>query len=89
MGDIVYLAQPNDFVNCTYFEAGNERIGLQTRDGEFSICRTSDNNHEIEILGKSKVFSREALAEFLHVASILLDDEGRWMPKDDLIAYDY
>jgi len=89
MNNVVYLSRPDDFKGCTYFNTEHNHIGLKMRDDSLAVLREPEGKFRVVLNGNSNLYSREELAEFIHTASILIDDEQRWMPKDELVACNY
>jgi len=89
MGDVVTLVQPDDFKGCTYFDTRHNHIGLKMRDDSLGILREPEGKFRFVLNGNSNLYSREELAEFIHTASVLIDDEQRWMPEGKLVACNY
>ena len=78
-----------DLVNCSYYELDDGGIGISMRDKSLMVLPL--NNYEIEVVlgDETKVFNRRELAEFIKVASVLIDSENRFMPDMDLIGLNY
>lgn len=89
MGDVVYLSQPDDFNGCTYFNTEHDHIGLKMRDDSLAVLREPGGKIRVVMNGRSNLYAREELAEFIHTASVLIDDEQRWMPEGKLVACNY
>ena len=91
MPNIINFPQ-QDLTHCSYTEINNT-IGVAIRDSSLELFDdgdiwqvqfTTDEGNKAA-LG----FTREELAEFLHVASALVDSEGRHIPPFELIGKDY
>ena len=89
MGNVVYLSQPDDFKSCTYFKNDEGKIGLQMRDESLAICNERNGEYSLTFHGAGQVYTREALAEFIQVAKILIDEQDRYMPNGELAAHNY
>ncbi len=89
MSNVVYLSQPDDFKGCTYFNTDRNHIGLKMRDDSMAVFREPENKFRFVLNGKSNIYTREELAEFIHTASVLIDDEQRWMPDGKLVSCNY
>ena len=94
MGEVIDFPS-NELKHCGYydFEGSDSGVSVSMLDESLamvsigdglSIQVISDEGHSIAL-----AFSREELAEFLHVASCLIDSEQRFMPRVDLIGKNY
>ena len=89
MGDVIEFKQKDDLNSCCYGIDDKENFAVITNDRSIQIKSLGDGNIEVTAFGKSGIYHRKELAEFLHVSSIFLDDEKKWLPKVDLISLDY
>lgn len=62
---------------------------MSVNGGMLQINKISKDEFEVIGSGKSVLYKREELAEFLWVAAIFLDSEQRHYPKVDLVGCDY
>ncbi len=82
-----------DLKDCSYMDFDGD-IGASMRDDSLGIVPIN-NGEEYVIQLKHKngemalSFNREHLAEFLHVATCLVDSECRWLPEFELIGRNY
>jgi len=72
---------------CSIFE--DDVIGLTSEDGNILISPLGLHEFEVCLGGQCMIFEREKLAEFIHIASILIDSENRWMPSGEFIGVNY
>ncbi len=79
-----------DLKDCSYTKQDNENIGLAMRNGSMAFIPLNFDEFMVTLtdLG-GVVFNRAELAEFIHVAKILIDDEDKWAPEGELIGLDY
>lgn len=80
----------DELKHCSY-TAGqyDDDLGISTLDRSLGICRINDSQFIVITENDEIVMNREQLAEFLHVASILVDSEQRFLPEIDLIGCNY
>jgi len=69
----------------TSYTDNNGDLGVCSLGREIAICELNKN----EFLVGDRLISREALAEFLHVAAIFVDSEKRYLPNIDLVGRNY
>ena len=80
----------DELKHCSYTEGVDDSsIGIATLDKRIGISRLNDKEFILVTQNDEQVFDREQLAEFLNVASLLIDSENRYMPEIDLIGCDY
>jgi len=88
MSDIVEF--PNKDLKETSYSGGQGRdLGVITKDKRLEIIKLNKREFLVVTPDGSQVHDRSSLAEFLYVASIFLDSEGKWAPEVDLIGSDY
>jgi hypothetical protein len=78
----------DDLKHCSYYEK-NDDIGVAMLDSSIIIVPLNAKEFEVTIKDTSTLFSRAELAEFLHVASVLVDSEQRHLPKIELVGRNY
>ena len=91
MGDVIKFPEIGDELKHCSYTAGqyDDDLGISTLDRRIGICRINDSQFIVITENDEIVMKREQLAEFLHVASILVDSEQRHLPEIDLICCDY
>jgi len=89
MGSILQFRDvEKEFKHVSYFD--NDRsIGLKLKNSALTIEPLNKNDVLLVIHGKSIVFQRKELAEFLWVSSVLLDSEERHRPNGKLVGRNY
>jgi hypothetical protein len=88
MSNIVNLFE-KDLISCSYFEPEDGEMGLSMRDRSLMVLPLNKSEFEVILGDESKVYTRAEIAEFLKVAAIFVDSEGRYMPDMDLIGFEY
>lgn len=88
MEDNVVSLFGDDLKACSYFDLEGD-LGVSMRDQSISIIKLNKSQFEVHVFDESILFDRKELAEFLHVASILVDSEKKYLPDFDLIGIDY
>jgi len=87
MGDVIDLFE-DDLKDCTYIDVDGD-IGVSMRDKTLMVVPINSTSFEVVLGGELRIYNRNELAEFIKVASILIDSEDRWLPKFDLIGHNY
>lgn len=95
MGDVVQINKKKDndeivseFNHCAYFRRDGN-IGVRLLDDSISVYPLNKGAVEIYFNGSGTFLSREKLAEFLHVAAVLLDSDFCYLPGQNLLGGDY
>lgn len=88
MGNVTNLFGDGDLKGCSYYEAEGE-LGTAMLDESLIIMPLNRVEFSLSLNGVSSIYTREELAEFLHVAKVLVDSEDRFLPKFDLIGCNY
>ena len=91
MSNVINLfGDEKDLEYCSYYVDDNDQIALTLLgDSPIRINRVGLTEFEITLRGESVIYAREKLAEFIHVASALIDSEERWRPQDELVGVNY
>ena len=79
---------PEELKHCSYYELDDE-IGVAMLDKSIIVLPLNFKEFEFVLNGESHVFKRKELAEFLHVAALLVDSEQRYVPEIDLLGHNY
>ncbi len=87
MGKVINLFD-EDLKSCSYTDFDGD-IGVCMRDRSLCVIPIDKESFEVIVGEISTLFDRAELAEFLKVASVLVDSEERWSPTFDLIGLDY
>lgn len=83
MGDVINIKE-DEFKHCIYTDHG-DFTGLSTPDWSMYIAPIGLDNFSFN----GRAFTREELAEFLHVALVLIDSEDRYKPDIDMVKLKY
>ena len=83
----LFKKEDEELKYCSYYEL--DGIGLSMLDKSLILLPLNGNEIELSLGDSSNVYSRKELAEFVKVASVLLDSEDRFLPKLDLIGLNY
>jgi len=90
MDKIISFPDKGEELKETSYSGGNGRdLGVAAKDKKLEIIKLNKTEFLIVTPDGSRVHDRQSLAEFLYVASIFIDSEGRWAPEVDLIGCDY
>lgn len=79
---------PDELKHCSYYEYQDE-IGVAMLDKSVIVLPLNVSEFELVLNGESHIFKREQLAEFLHVASVCIDSEQRYLPEVELCGRNY
>lgn len=89
MSNVIDLLDYNtDLKACSYYDE-NGNIGVIMRDRSLTLIPLNKTDIELRLGDESFVFNRNQLAEFLNIASVLLDSEQRFFPDFDLAGLNY
>lgn len=86
---ITLFGDEKDLQHCTYYVDQNDEIALSMRDKSLLINRLGLSIFQLTLYNESRLYNREQLAEFIHVASALIDSEERWRPNEELVGVNY
>tara|TARA_R110002020_G_C16066458_1_gene755861 strand:+ start:118 stop:390 length:273 start_codon:yes stop_codon:yes gene_type:complete len=89
MSDNVVNLFEDELKHCSYWENDELDIGVATLDKSIIIVPINKDEIEIVFNGESNLYTRDKLAEFLHVASVFVDYEEKYKPKTDLVGLNY
>jgi hypothetical protein len=89
MGDVIEFRQKDDLLGCCYGVDDKDNFSVVMNDCSIRIQKINTDVLQVEAFGSTQTYTRQELAEFLHVASIFVDEEAKWLPDVDLVAMDY
>lgn len=88
MTNVIEFPSNEDFKNVSYIDADGD-LGVITRCRSIGVFNLNNKEFEVVHNNGSFVIDRETLGEFLQVASIFVDSEGRYKPNLDMVGCDY
>lgn len=90
MGKVINMfSDEKDFDSCSYFDTEDRLLGVSMRDGSLAILPLSNDEIEVVVGDTTQLFKRAELAEFIHVAKILIDSENRHLHDFDYVGLNY
>lgn len=90
MGDVIAFPE-KDFKNCTYTVPLEDvgMFGVAMRDGSLEIRPITKDSIMVIADGVSISYSREELAEFIGVVSVLIDADCKFLDVTELVSLNY
>ena len=81
----------DEFKHCSYIDSDGQ-IGIAMLNNNLTIEPINTKEFVVTMLDDPLMFitfNREELAEFIHVAKILIDSQDKWLPDFEMVGINY